>query len=54
MTLAGWLLLAFSCGTITALVVFCYWRVLRTPSASQEMHAPLDIDTHDTDDPASG
>jgi hypothetical protein len=52
MTAAGWLLLIVSCGTITALVGFCYWRILRTPEAGEEMHAPLDIDTRDTDDPA--
>lgn len=51
MTAAGWLLLGLSCGSITALVAFCYWRVLKAPSAADEMHAPLDIDTRDTDDP---
>jgi hypothetical protein len=50
MTLAGWLLLALSCGSITVLVAFCYWRVLGAPGAPEEMHAPLDIDTRDTDD----
>lgn len=50
MTLLGWLLLIASCGTVTALVAFCFWRVLRLESPADELHAPLDIDTHDTDD----
>ena len=47
MTALGWLLLVVSCGTVTALVVFCFWRVLRPPAPREELHAPLDIDTHD-------
>ncbi len=49
MSAAGWLLLGLSCGTITALVTFCYWRILTAPAAPAEMHAPLDIDTRDED-----
>lgn len=49
MTGLGWLVLAVSCGTVTALVVFCFWRVLRLPAPTEEFHAPLDIDTHDLD-----
>jgi hypothetical protein len=45
MSLAGWLLLLLSCGSITALVAFCYWRVLTLPEVSEEMHTPLDIET---------
>ena len=45
MTWAGWLLLTVSCGTVTTLVTFCFWRVLTLPTPSEEMHAPLDIDT---------
>ncbi len=45
MTLAGWILLGVSCGTVTALVLWCFWRVLRLPAPREEMHAPLDIDT---------
>jgi hypothetical protein len=47
MTIFGWLFLIFSCGGTTALVVFCYWRILTTPRARREMHVPLDIDTRD-------
>lgn len=49
MTISGWLFLILSCGSITALVVFCYWRILTTPRAPREMHGPLDIDTRDLD-----
>jgi hypothetical protein len=46
---AGWLLMILSCGFVLTLVVFCYWRVLRTPKPAEHMHAPLEIDTHDAD-----
>jgi hypothetical protein len=49
MTLAGWLLLILSCGTVTALVLFCFWRVLTHPHPSDELHAPLDIETGEED-----
>ncbi len=47
MTLAGWLLLVASCTTITVWMVVCYVRILRAPKPSEEIHTPLDIDTHD-------
>lgn len=45
MTAGGWLLLMLSCGSVTALVAYCFYRVLTTPHAAEELHAPLDIDT---------
>ena len=50
MTALGWLFLTVSCGVVTTLVVFCFWRVLNLPRASEDLHAPLDIDTQDLDD----
>jgi len=50
MTALGWLLLIVSCGTVTALVAFCFWRVLSLPAPTEDLHAPLDIDTHDLND----
>ncbi len=49
MTTAGWLFMLCSTGSVTFLVVYCFYRVLRKPSAANHMHAPLDIDTHDRD-----
>ena len=49
MTTGGWI---FMCGSIIAVVSllsFCFYRVLRKPSATEHMHAPLDIDTRDLD-----
>ncbi len=46
---AGWTLMIGCIGLVCGLLVFCFFRVLTTPSATQHMHAPLDIDTHDTD-----
>jgi len=33
MTVAGWLLMVVSCGGVTALTIFCYYRLLRSPKA---------------------
>ena len=49
MTWAGWTLMLVSCGFVLGLMVFCYYRVLRTPTTTEHMHAPLEIDTHDVD-----
>jgi hypothetical protein len=39
-----------SIGMVLALVAFCVSRALREPHPEEHMHAPLDIDTGDTDD----
>lgn len=49
MTPAGWILMLASCGTVVSLMLYCYYRVLTTPSSSKHLHAPLEIDTHDQD-----
>jgi hypothetical protein len=46
-TVAGWLLLGASCSAITTWVTWCYVRVLAAPRPSEELHAPLEIDTRD-------
>jgi hypothetical protein len=50
MTVAGWTLLVLSCGSITALVGYCFWKVLTLPHPEEDLHAPLDIDTGDVDE----
>ena len=45
MTPLGWLFPIVSCGTVTTLVTFCFYRVLRSPAAEEKVHAPRDIDT---------
>lgn len=47
MTTAGWVIMITSISCVVALASFCYYRVLRSPSAAQHMHAPLEIDTKD-------
>lgn len=34
MTTAGWALMLLSCGTVTGVMVFCYWRLLRDDRAA--------------------
>ncbi len=36
-------------GFVLALAGFCFWRLLRETQPSEHHHAPLDIDTRDTD-----
>ena len=50
MTLAGWLLMIGSVGFVLGLTVFCFVRVVRSPTSGEHLHAPLDIDTKDTDE----
>ncbi len=50
MTPAGWAFMLISCGAVVSLLIFCFARVLRTPTASEHMHGPINIDTHDRED----
>ena len=45
MTVAGWILLLASVGTILTLASYCFYRVLTTDVTKGHLHAPLDIDT---------
>ncbi len=49
MTTAGWVIMIVSVGSVVGLLAFCFYRVLSKPSSTEQMHAPLDIDTHDRD-----
>lgn len=45
MTAMGWFLMIVSVGSVTALTVYCFWRVLSAPKTKGHIHAPLDIET---------
>lgn len=45
MTAMGWFLMIVSVGSVVALTVYCFWRVLAAPRAKGHIHSPLDIDT---------
>ncbi len=47
MTLAGWILMSASVGSIVAWTVWCFRRVLKVPVTKDHLHAPLDIETHE-------
>ena len=49
MTAGGWCFMFGSVAAVVALISFCFYRVLKKPAAANQMHAPPDIDTHDTD-----
>jgi hypothetical protein len=48
LTLAGAVVMIVSVACVLALAGFCVRRILSKPRTPQHMHAPLDIDTHDT------
>ena len=47
LTVGGWLFMLTSLTFVVVLTAYCFYRVLAKPSATDHMHAPLDIDTHD-------
>lgn len=47
MTTEGWIFMLGSITGVISLVGFCFYRVLTRPDATEHIHAPLDIDTHD-------
>lgn len=49
MTLSGWVVMILSVGFVTILLGWCIWRVLKEPEAPERIHAPEEIDTHDTE-----
>jgi len=52
MTLAGWIMMLVSVGSVIGLTAFCLVRVLMLPPAEVASldTAPLEIDTRDTKD----
>jgi len=51
MRLSGWIMMILSIGTVLGLAIFCFYRILKAPRTEEHIHAPLDIDTHETDEP---
>ena len=49
LTTGGLIVMIVCVGGVCGLMTFCYYRLLRQPRPSDHHHAPLDIDTHDTD-----
>ncbi len=47
MTLSGWVVMILAVGGVTALLVWCVAKVLRTPDAPEHLHSQVDIDPGD-------
>jgi len=54
MTLGGWITMAISVGFVTGLLAWCVWRVVRTPGATEHLHPPADLETHDVAESTQG
>lgn len=50
LTTGGWTVMILCVGLVTSLMLYCYYRILSEPRPSEHHHAPLEIDTHDSDD----
>ena len=51
MTPLGWIMMLASVGSVLGLTIFCLYRVLTLPPAEvDDLSAPLEIDTGDTQD----
>ncbi|MEM9657689.1 MAG: hypothetical protein AAF961_04935 [Planctomycetota bacterium] len=51
LTRGGWIVMTLSIGTVLTLVTYCLYRVLTLPPIEmQDLRAPLEIDTGDTED----
>jgi len=47
MTAVGFFMMLLSYSVVLSLVVFCFYRVLRTPGVEKHEHGMLEIDTKD-------
>lgn len=47
MTPLGWVIMVFALTGVTGLLLWCVYKVLATPKATDHLHSPLDIDTRD-------
>lgn len=53
MSFLGVCMMVVSNGIVLVLTVYCFYKVLTTPSIAQQEHGILDIDTRDSDPPAA-
>lgn len=49
LTTGGIVVMTFSCVLVLGLLIFCLSKILSEQHPEKHHHAPLDIDTHDTD-----
>jgi len=47
MTLGGWVVMCLSVGGVTALLIWCFYKVFTTPGAAERIHSQADIETPD-------
>lgn len=47
MSLLGWITMLAAIGGATMLFLWCLWRVLRTPGATEKLHSPADLEPPD-------
>ena len=50
MTAGGWIVMSVAISGMTALLVWCLYKVLSTPGATKHIHSPVDIEPEDEED----
>ncbi|MDP7290028.1 MAG: hypothetical protein QGH94_18750 [Phycisphaerae bacterium] len=50
MSTGGWIIMTAAVAGITALLVWCIYKVISTPGSSEHMHAQTDIDPGDQEE----
>ncbi len=49
MTTGGWIIMIVAVAGMTGLLAWCVYKVVSTPGSSEHIHAPSDIDPHDSE-----
>lgn len=54
MTLGGWIVMGIAIAGMTGLLLWCVYKVVRTPGATRHLHSPADIEPDDVDGDGTG
>jgi hypothetical protein len=50
MTPSGWIVMVAAVGGVTALFLWCIYKVLATPGSTEHLHSQADIETPDVEE----
>lgn len=47
MSVGGWIVMSLAVGGMTALLIWCLVKIIRTPGSTGHLHSPADIEPDD-------
>ncbi len=50
MNSGGWIMMTLAVGGVTGLLVWCIYKVLATPGATERLHSTADVETPDIEE----